>query len=424
MIKLRKNSGLVCSLALGPAALSLLGCAAEVPKVGSSTEALTCNASSWSITMAQERTYAAACAIRDQTSGTMHYIDVGGLDANTKMPTNTIKDSTNGTAFTTLMATIVAARWNHRSIVITDSNGKDWCVVLGGNTANEASPQTHTPSKKVDVISVNGGAFTVGAVTDMQIARELPEVSTCGGQITVFGGLDVNGKGIKHVERASNVVPDNTTMWTNQANKMSYAAGNFSLVKIPGADKYVASGGTNATPAIQNNIWALDGTSSCTNLTAIDVTSAPTPDIFLSHVVEGHVGFYVSSGTGTDTVKFATGRKSTAAGNNELDTTDVTVNWSTPSSSTVSVAANATQGHYRGNLVSSVIAGTTKYAVVNGADSDDSTASRDVDEFTIGGAWAAACTTSVAHRGPSSWLVGSDIFTIGDAQTAIDKTTP
>jgi len=135
------------------------------------------------------------------------------------------------------------------------------------------------------------------------------------------------------------------------------------------------------------------------------------------------VGFYVSSGTGTDTVKFATGRKSTAAGNNELDTTDVTVNWSTPSSSTVSVAANATQGHYRANLIK-VVGVSTNYAVLDGADSNDSTASSDVDEFTIGGAWAAACTTSVAHRGPSSWLVGSDIFTIGDAQTAIDKTTP
>jgi len=240
-----------------------------------------CLASPASITTAQERRYAAACTIRDQTSGTMHYIDVGGIDPMTNAPTNTIKDSTNGTAFTTVAATIVAARWNHRSIVMTDSNGKDWCAVLGGNTANEATPQTHTPSKKVDVISVNGGTIAVGVAKDMQIARELPEVSTCGGQITVFGGLDANGKGIKDVERASNVVPTAATTWTNQANKMSYAAGNFALVKIPGADKYVASGGTDAAPAIQGNIWALDGTSSCTSLTAIDVTGAPTPDIFL-----------------------------------------------------------------------------------------------------------------------------------------------
>jgi hypothetical protein len=291
--------------------------------------------------------------------------------------------------------------------------------VFGGTT----TAGSHVPSKAVDSIKVDNGTFTVTTATDMQVARELPDVQTCGGNPIAFGGLDSNGKGIKDVETASNAVPDGTTTWTNQANKMPYAAGNFAVVKVPGVDKYIASGGSNGTPTIQSKIWGMDGTSSCTSLSTVDVTGLA--GINLSHAVEGQVGFYKSNTGGAgvvDTVTFATGRQSTTT--LETDATDVTINWGTPASSSTSVATGATQGHYRPSIIQSIISGTTKYTFVDGANAADSAGVSDVDQYVIGTGWATKCSTSVAHQGPFSWFDGSDVFTVGDAQLHVEKTTP
>jgi len=248
----------------------------------------------------------------------------------------------------------------------------------------------------------------------------------------VFGGIASSGKGIKDVETMNQAVPTGAEAWTNQANKMPYAAGDFAIVKVPGVDKFIASAGhedSGTSGAPQNKIWGMraTGASSCTNLGTVDVTNAPASPIVLSHAVEGHAGFYKSNTGGAgvvDTVTFATGRKSTSA--LETDATDVTVDWTTPANSTVSVASNVTQGHYRASITVrfNLFGIPVTITISFGANAADSAGVSDVDEYTIGTGWATKCSTTAAHQGPFSWFDGTDIYTVGGPSTVVEKTTP
>lgn len=428
--------GIVGALSL-VGVMGLVGCGAQgyeegaagEGEIGSTSLALSRNASPSTLTSGFERRLAASCVIVDSVTSTRNFIYAGGSTASASLtPSNKIFKSTNGTAYTDLFVAdnndvLGTARYNMTAVVSDDETK---CAFLGGATA------AGSPSAAVDIVSVASGVFTVTHGTSLSIARELPRASICktSGNVEKFvvvGGLNSSGDGIDDIEVSVDLAANGTwAQHTSGTADLNDPRGNFSLVRDGSNYRYVVAGGFTGSGNRLDSIEAIVMNSSCVP-TVTSVTGAVS-SVKLGNAVEGNEGFLKSTvDSDTSVFVFAAGRTGTAAANLATATSEITIEWSAFASSSKAGSPPAITGTNRPMLA---IANGTPL-LISGSNGSESAGLTIVQEYN-GTNWTTVTPinlTQAHYTGVAGVLSGVVYVPTGNVpgtglSTTIEEVTP